>query len=281
MEMRFLRRLINIIRFAVREFASAESHAAQSTATTQAGSVQPLGHSPKEQLLAASLLPNLSEHIFSASSTLQHSVRKISDNFSDLAKTSRQAVESAQGGLHRYGDSASVLDEIARGLEQIDEMAEVAHVVSINAQIESTRPVPSREAFMALATETSRLSEQCKTASRRIGEVLQKVRSLQESMLTSIADSGSVNRELEQQISQAVIGLQFQDPLTQQLNSIGLAVTAIQRELSSVQSWIGADQDSHLPAQWKDWFESLPAVTSGHPLTGGTTEFQCGSVELF
>ncbi|MFO0979051.1 MAG: hypothetical protein U0996_21760 [Planctomycetaceae bacterium] len=272
---------MRIVSFAVREFTSAAS---PPSPTAPGGIVtvgQPLGHSPQEQMLAATLLPDLSDHIFSASTTLQNSVRKISDNFSDLAKTSRQAVESAQGGLHRYGDSASVLDEIESGLEQIDEMAEVAHVVSINAQIESTRPIPSREAFMALATETSRLSEQCKTASRRIGEVLQKVRSLQESMLNAIAESGTVNRELEQQISQAVIGLQFQDPLTQQLNSIGMAVTAIQKELNSVQSWIGADASSHLPERWKGWFESLPAVTSGHPLTGSTTEFQCGSVELF
>ena len=279
--MRLFRRLIKIVRFAVRELTSTDSQSTQESIAGIEIAGQPLGHSPQEQLLAATLLPNLSDHIFSASTTLQNSVRKISDNFSDLAKTSRQAVESAQGGLHRYGDSATVLDEIERGLEQIDEMAEVAHVVSINAQIESTRPIPSREAFMALATETSRLSEQCKTASRRIGEVLQKVRSLQQSMLDAIADSGTVNRALEQQISQAVIGLQFQDPLTQQLNSIGMAVTAIQKELNSVQSWIGADESSHLPARWKDWFESLPAVTSGHPLAGSTTDFQCGSVELF
>lgn len=279
--MRLFRRLTKIVRFAIRELTSTTSQPGQESTSDTITGGQPLGHSPQEQVLAATLLPNLSDHIFTASTTLQNSVRKISDNFSDLAKTSRQAVESAQGGLHRYGDSATVLDEIERGLEQFDEMAEVAHVVSINAQIESTRPIPSREAFMALATETSRLSEQCKTASRRIGEVLQKVRSLQESMLEAIADSGTVNRELEQQISQAVIGLQFQDPLTQQLNSIGMAVTAIQKELNSVQSWIGADEASHLPARWKDWFESLPAVTSGHPLAGSTTDFQCGSVELF
>jgi hypothetical protein len=134
---------------------------------------------------------------------------------------------------------------------------------------------------MALATETSRLSEQCKTASRRIGEVLQKVRTLQQAMLQSIANSGSVSEDLERRIAQAVIGMQFQDPLTQQLNSIAIAVDAIRQEVTPVLSSAGASQNSDLPNQWKLWFESLPAVTSGHPMSDGATDYNCGSVELF
>lgn len=276
--MRLLRRIIRIFQFAVREFRTETSSPHASATAVMAC---PSARRVEEKIQALSLLPELSDKIFGAAKTLQDSVLKVSDNFSGLAKTSREAVESAQGGLNRYGNSAMVLDEIASGLVQIDEMAEVAHVVSINAQIESTRPVPSREAFMALATETSRLSEQCKTASRRIGEVLQKVRTLQQSMLRSIADSGSVNEDLERQIAQAVIGMQFQDPLTQQLNSIAIAVDAIRQEIRPVLSSAGTEQSSDLPNQWKLWFESLPAVTSGHPMSEGATDYNCGSVELF
>lgn len=277
--MQMLRQILRILKgFAVRDL---NAEASSSPVMTANAAGHPSARRTEEKIQAISLLPVLSEKVYGAASTLQNSVLKVSENFSELAKTSRQAVESAQGGLNRYGNSEMVLDEIASGLDQIDEMAEVAHVVSINAQIESTRPVPSREAFMALATETSRLSEQCKTASRRIGEVLQKVRTLQQAMIRSIADSGSVSQDLERQIAQAVIGMQFQDPLTQQLNSIAIAVDAIREEMNPLLSSAGTGQDSELPSQWKYWFESLPAVTSGHPMSDGATVYNCGSVELF
>lgn len=206
-----------------------------------------------------------------------------------IDRASRCSLETAR----QMKEIAGRVEGIYKLLTKVDSIASGAKILALNAKIEATRAGAHGKAFNIVATEISRLASEAADTSGVIRGIVQEVNGVVQSAAGTLADRatndtreaqasrGEVGEVLEalaathttmrelveagarnsndlaRDIAQAVIALQFQDAMSQQINHVIEALREMETGL-----------EAHLPdpggAMWSgtvqtpvDWQERL------------------------
>ncbi|MBL8815671.1 MAG: hypothetical protein JNL58_06550 [Planctomyces sp.] len=235
------------------------------------------------------LLGSMSELVRDTAMYMQSSVHKVSGGFSSIVDTARGAVDVSRQGLTCYGNRDQVLDMVGRSLQKMDDIADEARIVGINGRLEAVRAGQFGAAFNVVAMETTNLSVQTSTASRRIRESLSKLSEMHHGLLLSMKKTEELSVNLSGDIASTVIGLQFQDLAFQRLIAVSDALDALSNDLQPFAKFAHGEAVEERSSHWLDWFHSRPGLPP--EIGGGQTEPgggqshsstpQTGTVELF
>ncbi|MCU0720855.1 MAG: methyl-accepting chemotaxis protein [Pirellula sp.] len=167
-----------------------------------------------------------------------------------------ESCESLNGASKRLIDVEKRLDVVETVLYNIEKIASQSRLVALNGEIEARRLGESGKAFAVVAAETKLLSQHATETSRSIQELLSELTSVvtatssdlsarsqsdaqrlsqskqeAESLLSyihsdhnrmteSLAETEKIGRELQGNISNAVMSLQFQDRVSQRIHHV-------------------------------------------------------------
>jgi methyl-accepting chemotaxis protein len=186
-------------------------------------------------------------------------------------------------------------------LESIDEIAAQIRLLGFNASIEAARAGEHGRTFQVVASQTRGLAQHVADTSRalrrtvldlvrRVGEIANEVESasaisknLYQAMEAAhrdlrgaAAESAEINRQLAQQTGEAVMALQFQDRVKQQITHVVAALHDLHGAMAGGTTSGGApgadravDWDAHLRARYTMHQERMvhdarPSPAQGH-----------------
>lgn len=229
------------------------------------------------------LLGSMSELVRDTAMYMQSSVHKVSGGFSSIVDTARGAVDVSRQGLTCYGNRDQVLDMVGRSLQKMDDIADEARIVGINGRLEAVRAGQFGAAFNVVAMETTNLSVQTSTASRRIRESLSKLSEMHHGLLLSMKKTEELSVHLSGDIASTVIGLQFQDLAFQRLIAVSDALDALSNDLQPFAKFADDKAVEQRSSHWLDWFHSRPGLPpeAGSCGQGSGPAVETGTVELF
>jgi methyl-accepting chemotaxis protein len=234
--------------------------------------------------LAASVrvIKLLAEQLTRTSEDVQSSVLTISSGFSGMATQAREAVQLSQCRIQSQEGMQRVLEDAAQTLTQVDTIAKEARMVGLNGQIEAARAGDKGAAFSIVANETKSLAYQATSTSGSLKKMLAELSGLHQELVDALHSSETTSRSLTDEIGKAVMGLQFQDRVNQQIQHIVDALNAIQNRLTPTLAHVAPPL---VEARTQDWFRWMDAhstmaserTTARH--SPASSSF--GSVELF
>lgn len=201
-----------------------------------------------------------------------------------------QASQQSREAVKRMQEVVRGMQEIEKQLKAVDFISASAKILALNAKIEAARVGEQGKAFGIVATETARLAEHAGASSRSIravlyrataevqgtsatltegaeqnaravqvsrGEVdrvLQVMASAHEEMQEAVAASAQLSQDLSRDIAQAVMGLQFQDMVSQRVLHV---VEALQHLRSALAQHLPEDalEENKLTSAWTDRLE--------------------------
>lgn len=233
-----------------------------------------------------------------------------------------ESCESLNGASQRLIDVEKRLDVVESVLYNIEKIASQSRLVALNGEIEARRLGEAGKAFAVVAAETKLLSQHATETSRSIQELLSELTSVvtstssdlsarsesdakrlsqskqeAESLLSfihsdhnrmteSLAETEKISRELQGNISNAVMSLQFQDRVSQRIHHVvdSLKVLRTRAEDSADPAWQDEAESrclqllQQLSSQYT--MESERAALSNDKKSGGTSA-ETFDVELF
>lgn len=231
--------------------------------------------------------------------------------------------DSAASGtvLDRVGDAAERIAQVGRAAEQVEGIAAKTRLLALNARIEAVHAGTHGVGFTVVAGEVKQLAEQASATSQEVRALVESITATFAEVHAGVAklasDTGSAaehtrhevetamtdlertheglqdavvhaldgSRQLAGEISSAIVGLQFQDAVSQRLQHVVDALKQTEHALVA-----------HLPADAaaveSPWLEELQRsytmtaereVIARHFDDGGAAEHgsSAGSVELF
>jgi len=234
--------------------------------------------------LAASVrvLKLLAEQLTRTSEDVQSSVLTISSGFSGMATQARQAVQLSQCRIQSQEGMQRVLEDAAQTLTQVDTIAKEARIVGLNGQIEAARAGDKGAAFSIVANETKSLAYQATSTSGSLKKMLAELSGLHQELVDALHSSETTSRSLTDEIGKAVMGLQFQDRVSQQIQHIVDALNAIQNRLTPTLAHVATPLVEARTQDWFRWMDSHSTMASERTTAShspATSSF--GSIELF
>ena len=233
-----------------------------------------------------------------------------------------ESCDSLSGASQRLIDVEKRLDVVESVLYNIEKIASQSRLVALNGEIEARRLGDAGKAFAVVAAETKLLSQHATETSRSIQELLSELtcvvtstssdlsarsqsdakrlsQSKQEAdsllsfihsdhnrMTESLAETQKIGRELQGNISNAVMSLQFQDRVSQRIHHVvdSLKVLRSRAEKTADPVWQNEAEARYLQLQQQlssqYTMESERAAHSSDQKSGGTSA-ETFEVELF
>ncbi|MCA9061701.1 MAG: hypothetical protein KDA96_01500 [Planctomycetaceae bacterium] len=200
------------------------------------------------------------------------SVDQLCSEFGAMATKAQQVVSDAGmagDALHEIADDLRGVQECMRDVETI---VRKTRLVSLNGRIEACSAGEHGKGFSVVAAETGELALQVTNTSSEIQKVVDKMsirlRSTSEGNLTAARESSD---NLASAINRSVMGLQFQDAVSQRMNHVA-------NELKHLREHIQAHLDHRAVAASKDkadeWLNRISTsycVADERAVMAGTT----------
>jgi methyl-accepting chemotaxis protein len=167
-------------------------------------------------------------------------IRQNVDNALHTEKIAIKAAEAAQEGGTAVAEAVNAMQEIARKIAIIDDIASQTRLLSLNATIEAARAQEHGKGFAVVASEVRALAERSQTAATEIMQLASSSVAVSEKageMLTKLVPNIQKTAELVQEISAASkeqnTGAGQINRAIQQLDQIIQQNSATSEELSS------------------------------------------------
>ncbi len=234
------------------------------------------------------VLKLLSERLSRTATDIEASVLNVSSGFSGMAQKARAAVEQSQCRIQSQQAMNEVLDNAEQTLTRVDTIAKEARIVGLNGQIEAARAGQHGVAFAIVANETKSLAFHAADTSDSFKKVLQELSQLHSGLVDALQSSEHAGQELSGEIAKAVIGMQFQDRINQQLQHVAETLDALRDCIAPALSHVDSRLVESRTSEWHEWLQSRTTMNSERDtldptLQGGSfnESSQAGSVELF
>ncbi len=244
---------------------------------------------PGDVELAAGVqvLQILSGQLQQMATDIQDSVLGVSTGFAGMARQAASSVQLSQCRVQSQEGMNKVLDAARQTLTQVDTIAREARMVGLNGQIEAARAGQQGVAFSVVANETKSLALHAATTSDMLKKMLNELAAFHEQLVQALQSSESTSESLSREISKAVMGLQFQDRVNQQIQHITETLNAIyDRAVPITEQVPSRDVDARLE-DWRKWMRSRSTMESERTVAGSCAGASAsmadgfGSVELF
>jgi methyl-accepting chemotaxis protein len=244
---------------------------------------------PGDVELAAGVrvLQILSGQLQQTATDIQDSIVRVSTGFAGMAQQAASAVQLSQCRVQSREGMNKVLDAARKTLDEVDTIAREARMVGLNGQIEAARAGEQGIAFSVVANETKSLALHAATTSDMLKKMLNELAVLHEQLVEALQSSESTSECLSREITRAVMGLQFQDRVNQQLQHITETLDAIYDRAVPITEQVPPRQVAARLEEWREWMQSRSTMESERAVAGscsGTSAAQgdgFGSVELF
>ncbi len=218
---------------------------------------------------------------------IQDSIVRVSTGFAGMAQQAASAVQLSQCRVQSREGMNKVLDAARKTLDEVDTIAREARMVGLNGQIEAARAGKQGIAFSVVANETKSLALHAATTSDMLKKMLNELAVLHEQLVEALQSSEFTSECLSREITRAVMGLQFQDRVNQQIQHITETLDAIYDRSIPITEQVPARKVAARLEDWRVWMQSRSTMESERAIAGCSSgaavnqgdEF--GSVELF
>lgn len=233
------------------------------------------------------VLQILSGQLQQTAMDIQDSIIRVSTGFAGMAQQAASAVQLSQCRVQSREGMNKVLDAARKTLDEVDTIAREARMVGLNGQIEAARAGKQGIAFTVVANETKSLALHAATTSDMLKRMLNELAVLHEQLVEALQSSESTSESLSREITRAVMGLQFQDRVNQQLQHITETLDAIYDRAVPITEQVPPGKVAARLNDWREWMRSRSTmeserVVAGTGSEGATTQGDgFGSVELF
>lgn len=236
----------------------------------------------------AQVLKMLSDQLLRTAEDMQLSVLKVSTGFSGIAQQARDAVQLSQCRIQSQEGLNRVLDSAGQTLNQVDIIAKEARMVGLNGQIEAARAGEQGVAFSVVANETKSLALHAASTSGSLKKMLAELGELHQGLVVALQASESASQALTGEISNAVVGLQFQDRVQQQIEHVVETLNALHSNISPATRAVATTKVDARLNEWRQWMDSRSTMESQRYIATASSGFadtntcsMSGSVELF
>jgi hypothetical protein len=244
---------------------------------------------PGDVELAAGVrvLQILSGQLQQTAMDIQDSIVRVSTGFAGMAQQAASAVQLSQCRVQSREGMNKVLDAARKTLDEVDTIAREARMVGLNGQIEAARAGEQGIAFSVVANETKSLALHAATTSDMLKKMLNELAVLHEQLVEALQSSESTSECLSKEITRAVMGLQFQDRVNQQLQHITETLDAIYERAVPITEQVPPRKVEARLEDWREWMRSRSTMESERSVAGcssvspATNGDGFGSVELF
>ena len=218
---------------------------------------------------------------------IQDSIVRVSTGFAGMAQQAASAVQLSQCRVQSREGMNKVLDAARKTLDEVDTIAREARMVGLNGQIDAARAGQQGIAFSVVANETKSLALHAATTSDMLKKMLNELAVLHEQLVEALQSSESTSECLSKEITRAVMGLQFQDRVNQQIQHITETLDAIYDRAVPITEQVPPRKVAARLEDWREWMQSRSTMESERAVAGSCSgasaapgdEF--GSVELF
>ena len=203
-----------------------------------------------------------------------------------MASRARSVVQMAESAEQALRAVESDLRNVESCMREIEGIVRKARLVSLNGRIEATAAGEFGEGFAVVAAETGELALRVTRASAQIREVVQRLtETIQSTSEGDLLEARSSCDELASAIARSVMGLQFQDAVSQRMRHVSSTLGEIRRHITDCLSDPNSDAAARKSAEWLERMSSSYCVDEeravhtgdmGVPETSGP-----GDVELF
>ncbi len=238
---------------------------------------------PGDVELAAGVrvLQILSGQLQQTAMDIQDSIVRVSTGFAGMAQQAASAVQLSQCRVQSREGMNKVLDAARQTLDEVDTIAREARMVGLNGQIEAARAGQQGIAFSVVANETKSLALHAATTSDMLKKMLNELAVLHEQLVEALQSSESTSECLSREISRAVMGLQFQDRVNQQIQHITETLNAIYDRAVPITEYAPSRAVEARLEDWRKWMQSRSTMESERSVAGGCSETSSGSGDSF
>jgi len=185
-----------------------------------------------------------SGHLATAARELTESIREVAAGAAATAASSQQAAASAQDAASRMDQLMASIGEIAAMADLISGIAEQTNLLALNATIEAARAGSAGAGFAVVAVEVKDLSRNTASATERIRDLLESVRTHTNGAGGAIAGTVELIKEVAgQQTSiagaveeQSAVATTMADGVDRLSHSTSVAAATAQSALSTATS---------------------------------------------
>ncbi len=146
------------------------------------------------------------EEVSSSMEQMTSNIKQNSDNALQTEKISQKASQDAQEGGQAVTEAVNAMNDIAKKISIIEEIARQTNLLALNAAIEAARAGEHGRGFAVVASEVRKLAERSQTAAGEIGELSSSSVEVAEKageMLTRLVPDIQKTAELVQEITAA------------------------------------------------------------------------------
>lgn len=218
---------------------------------------------------------------------IQDSIVRVSTGFAGMAQQAASAVQLSQCRVQSREGMHKVLEAARKTLDEVDTIAREARMVGLNGQIEAARAGKQGIAFTVVANETKSLALHAATTSDMLKRMLNELAVLHEQLVEALQSSESTSECLSREITRAVMGLQFQDRVNQQIEHITETLDAIYERAVPITEQVTPQKVAARLEEWREWMQSRSTMESERAVAGcssvsaATNSDGFGTVELF
>lgn len=205
-----------------------------------------------------------------------------------MAEKARAIIAEAESARSNQATLDRALSSARKTLRQVEFIADEARLVGINGQLEAARAGESGSAFNVVASETSRLASSATSTSMSLQQLLEELRAVHNGLLQSLELSQKRSAELNREFTGAVMTLQFQDRVNQQLGNVAKMLDSLKESLLHYTAGADAGETQRRAAEWMELLCARSTMQSERDLTqqtdsssDGSATVSTGSVELF
>ncbi len=205
-----------------------------------------------------------------ASATVEEINASIRQNANNASQTETIAVKAevdAQESGRAVRDTVTAMQEIARRISVIDEIARQTNLLALNAAIEAARAGDAGKGFAVVAAEVRKLDERSQQAAGEIGslsassvEVAETAGKMLERLIPDIQKTASLVQEISAASSEQATGADQINLSIQQLNNVVQQNSAAAEEMASTAEELAAQA------------EQMQRLASFFTVNNGTTD---------
>lgn len=233
----------------------------------------------------------------------------------ESASTCLDGEEGGMSGAELTATTRTALTSLLTVTDCLGDVARIAEsvrLVALNGRIEAARAGKHGDAFSVVATETTSLADKAMETSETVHDTVEKLENLLKSknedefsprsarcsdliarllvqldshntiVANSMADLAKTNGEISQEVSKAIVGLQFQDSVNQRLEHVVSSIREICEVLKPLTSDASAEQVENRTNEWNERMQSHFTMAAEHAAADNQdVEQPMANIELF
>lgn len=218
--------LMQALKSMVGRLRSVVSDVKSSSDNVAAGSQQ-LSSSSEEMSQGASEQAAAAEQVLSAIEEMITNIRQSADNAKQTEKIAVKSAEAAGEGSNAVLETVGAMNEIAKKISIIEEIARQTNLLALNAAIEAARAGEYGKGFAVVASEVRKLAERSQTAAAEISnlsissvDVAKRAGNMLQKMLPDIQKTAELVQEISASSNELNISAGQISEATQQLNQV-------------------------------------------------------------